>query len=35
MHFEETSAKSSSNVDETIEWMMKDIIKKGLMEIKK
>ena len=35
MKFQETSAKNSTNVDETIEEMMKNIIKKGVMEVKK
>ena len=35
MKFQETSAKNSTNVEETIEDMMKRIVKKGIMEVKK
>ena len=35
MKFQETSAKNSTNVEETIEDIMRSIVKKGSMEIKK
>lgn len=35
MNFKETSAKTSANVEETIDSLMAMIIKKGLLELKK
>lgn len=35
MRFEETSAKTAVNIEETVEVMMGDIIEKGLTEVKK
>ena len=35
MRFEETSAKTAANIEETVEVMMDDIIEKGLMEVRK
>ena len=35
MRYAETSAKTAANIEETVEVMMSDIIKKGLLEVKK
>ena len=35
MKFQETSAKTATNIEETVEDMVKSIVKEGLMEVKK